>query len=307
MNFMRTSLASINSAPLGFAGSEETGDRERKKKRKGKRGDAKIRSRSVDENRDSSTKSRRGKRSSKSKSSSTDHDRKSLQSSFYDESGAFLMDSSLRGEQSERVAKTHKSPKAVSRKKSSNADELKPGRSPKIPNKKELEIGSPGTLSTRKKIKKRASSKTGLTALTALKPQAKVEQGSMNSKSPNRDDSTKTNGVTAKEIIATARDILASPKLIGNETEKSRWKTQPSPANNASLPRSENSSINISNIDQSVPPPPPPPESTTPPESPKKLDFHLNFLEYQNVSPLTIASRKIIASDVIGAIDLLED
>ncbi len=271
MDFMRTSMTSIDSAPLG--------DKERKKKRKGKRGDGKIRSRSLDENRDTSTKSRRGKRSSKLKSSRTEHDRKSLQSSGYDES-----------------------PKVVVRKKSSNADGLKPHRSP-------ISL-SPGNLSSRKKNKKGASSKT------ALQPQGHVEQGSMNSKSPNRDDSTKTNGVTAKEIIATARDILASPKLMGNESATSRWNPQPSPASNASLPRIDNSLVTRNsrfeaipkpNIDESAPPPPPPREPTTPSESLKRLDFHLDFTEYQNVSPLTTASRKIISSDVIGAIDLLED
>lgn len=271
MNFMRTSMTSIDAAPLG--------DKERKKKRKGKRGDGKIRSRSLDENRDTSTKSRRGKRSSKSKTSITEHDRKSLHSSAYDESL-----------------------KVVARKKSSNADGLKPHRSA-------ISL-SHGNLSSRKKNKKGASTKT------ALQPQGRVEQGSMNSKSPNRDDSTKTKGVTAKEIIATARDILESPKLMGNESATSRWNPQPSPANNASLPRIDNSlatsdsrfdAIPKPNIDESAPPPPPPREPTTPPESPKRLDFHLDFMEYQNVSPLTIASRKIISSDVIGAIDLLKD
>lgn len=260
MNFMRTSLKSINSAPYG----EETGDKDRKKKRKGKR-DEKIRSRSADQNRDTSTKSRKGKRSSKSKAS-TDHDRKSLHSTWYDGSGNLLMDSSLRGEQPERAGKTNQSPKVVARKKSSREDSFRLRKNSKS-------AGSPGNLSTRKNIKK-------------------------------GDNSPKTNGVTAKEIIETARDVLASPKLTGNEQSgKSRWNAQRSPVQNASLPRTEDTSVaRDSHCDGSVSSSP---EPTTPQSSQKQIDFHLEFLEYQNVSPLTVASKKI-STDAIAAIGFLE-
>ena len=117
-------------------------------------------------------------------------------------------------------------------------------------------------------------------------------------------EKAKSNGVTAKEIIETARDILASPKLMGNELSgKSRWNAQPSPAQNAILPRSEDSSVaGDSHSNDSVSPQS---EATTPPNSQRQIDFHLEFLEYQNVSPLSVASKKM-SSDIIAAIGFLE-
>jgi len=341
LNFLRNSLKSVNSAPkmnaswndstnsfgsfasfASFAEGDETATKERKKKRKGKRGEGKIRSRSADENRDTSTKSsRRGKRSSKQKPNSNDDSKTSLHSSWYGESDTLLFDSSLRGEQwtsnaerePEKIAKQHQSPRFVARKSSGNEGVQKQRRnstSPKLLNKKELATGSPGSLSVRKRNKKGSSSKTN----SSGDADPSLEQGSTNTKNNDEfelsswgDKPAEKKGITAEDIIATARDILASPKeLMGTDLAgNSRWTPEPSPVLNAMSPRSDDTTdarvpridaMPIPDVEESVGSPPPQP--TTPPRSPRKLDFPLNFMEYQNVSPLTIASKKVSLPDV---------
>lgn len=379
--FLRTSLTRMNSAPKmnstssfndsansfgsfgSFAEGDEKADKERKKKRKGKRASAegKTRSRSADENRNTSSKSRRGKRTSKTKSSkvdpkSNDDSKNSLSASWYDESDSLLFDSSLRGQQwtsnsergPERLGMQHQSPRMVTRKNSCNessSKQRKNSKSPKFLNKKELNSGSPGSLSTRKKHRRASSSKTNTQSsqhLGGVDPS--LEQGSTNSRRIHQDtafeqvpkhakeekkveddgccefplsswgdEPAKTNRITAEEIIATARDILSSPKaLMGNDqVQKTRWNPQPSPMLNAMSPRSDCDSAGatvprfdtmpIPTVDEPAPPP------TTPPRSPKKLDFRLNFMEYQDISPLTIASKKVEPdSKLMTALNYLE-
>ena len=123
--------------------------------------------------------------------------------------------------------------------------------------------------------------------------------------------------ITAEDIIASVRDILVSPKMLIRKdlVGKSRWKTEASPMMNAISPRSNCDSaaakvprfdaMPIPFVDEPAPPSPPPP--TTPPQSPKKLDFPLDFMEYQNISPLTIASKKVgLESQLLSAHNYLE-
>jgi len=114
-------------------------------------------------------------------------------------------------------------------------------------------------------------------------------------------------------------------------TKKARWNPEPSPSMNlmspmgncntvaARVPRFDEMSSPVIDVAPTMPKSPqrqiprfnntpnpvedtqiPPPPASPPrsPEESKKIDFPLNFVEYQDISPLTVASRKVSSVDV---------
>lgn len=241
----------------------------------------------------------------------------------------------------DRGGKQYKSPKLITRKNSCPENGMKQRKSPKFVSKKEMHSGSPGSLSTRKRTKKPSSSRSN--TLGSQSSGELDEQGSTNSRSmkhsvsknalqegndeddgcydfplsPWGDKPAETGRITAEEIVAAAKHILSSPRIELKSVGKSRWDAEPSPMVNAispMSPRSEDSDaprgaryeiMPIPAVDEPAPQPPPP---TMPPKSEhKKLDFPLNFVEYQDVSPLTVASKKVERNmELMTAINYLE-
>eukprot|EP00531_Pseudo-nitzschia_arenysensis_P006227 CAMPEP_0116147804 /NCGR_PEP_ID=MMETSP0329-20121206/17975_1 /TAXON_ID=697910 /ORGANISM="Pseudo-nitzschia arenysensis, Strain B593" /LENGTH=887 /DNA_ID=CAMNT_0003643807 /DNA_START=44 /DNA_END=2710 /DNA_ORIENTATION=+ len=340
---LRPPLHKTNSAPKmnttfndsvnsfgSFAEGDDKADKERKKKRKGKRADkeGKVRSRSADENRSTSTKSRKGRRSSKTKTSKTDpkfnDSKNSSSASWLNDSDSLLFDSSLRGQQwtsnSERgPGRQYKSPKLLARKNSCPDNAMKVPKKPKSPkysNKKELTSGSPGSLSTRKRSKKPSS----------LRSMALVSQASGDSKRTGNEvnvvedeeqyefplsswgeEPAQPKRVTVEDIVAAAKDLLVSPRVELKSVGKTRWDAEPTPMVNLTLQKNDSDSDAAKALPVADAPAPPPPPPTTPPKSHKKLDFPLNFVEYEDVSPLTVGSKKVeLNVKLMTALEYLE-
>jgi len=100
-------------------------------------------------------------------------------------------------------------------------------------------------------------------------------------------------------------------------TRKTRWHPEPSPTLNAASPRSETENetdhARVPDFSEIYPQPmeeppapvaqpepksQPEPKAQPTPRAKKNLDFLLNFTEYEDVSPLTIASKKVGKIDV---------
>lgn len=241
----------------------------------------------------------------------------------------------------DRGGKQYKSPKLITRKNSCPENGLKQRKSPKFVSKKEMHSGSPGSLSTRKRTKKPSSSRSN--TLASQSSGELDEKGSPNSRSlkhsvsknvtkevNNEDDGcydfplsswgdepAETRRITSEEIVAAAKSILSSPRVALKSVGKTRWDAEPSPIVSAMSPMSPRSESNsnaaragheimpIPAVDEPAPPPPPP--TTSPKSQHEKLDFPLNFVEYQDVSPLTVASKKVeLNVELTTAISYLE-
>jgi hypothetical protein len=295
----------------------------------------KQRSRSVDENR-TGTKARRGKRSSKLNVSTIDP--KSNDDKRLDVADSLEFESSLnhnrhsqKSSSNELGVKQRKSPKSLSRTNLSNESGAKQRKSPKILEKKELSHESGSLRSpTRKKNKKGVSLKSYTSLSNSTRSSRSIEQEYAVQLPPNdgapkvalkeekkfegddffdlaisswADDPTETFHTAASDTPSSPKEKTPSFK---NETPKRKditrktiWQPEPismlnaiSPSSNADMAgarvpdfTSMNSSIPATDVPAL-------------PKSSKRLNFPLDFVEYQNVSPLTVASKKVARVDV---------
>jgi hypothetical protein len=368
------SSSSFGDSVISFAESEGRTEKERRKKRRGKRGSSvssergKPRSKSVDENSKTSSKARRGRRNSKSKAPTfnpNDYKKSSSSSNLYDlESLTFDLPSnhdwfsiSRDGEpqmnpSNERGANYHKSPKHVARKSSSNtmgSKQRHSSKSPKLASKKELseEFGSPRS-PTRKKNKRGSSSKSYIPPAPLpqdvdpiLEVGPRSDQDFQEfltplatrhglSKLPAKDESNKSEddfydlALSSWVERAAEMHVTETPKVKNasikveasrkkDPTRKTRWHPEPSPTLNATSLSSETENETdharvpafseimeepFAPITQPEPKSQPEPTAQPTPKAKKNLNFLLNFTEYEDISPLTIASKKVGKIDV---------
>ena len=320
-----------------FAEKDDKTDKERRKKRRGKRrssvgSERQSRSRSAEER--IGTKARRGRRGSKSKPSNEESFRFDDSGSFDLEGSGPLLSREVSRTNSgdESGGKLRRSPKLVSKKVAENGTNRR--KSPRAVSKKnprdtsagkQLKSPNPKLVrknSTRHEAYPSPRSRSRKTSSTA--PSLKnnrTEFDTSNSKIVNNEDLTPISGKLGK----------ISPELDKKKEEDdfydlalSSWVDRPKQATKPSSPRGKGSSARTpeparrreserkntrwlpelspaqtSGTNERVPHFSEETIPTTPsPKSEQQVDFPLNFVEYTDVSPLTVASKKVRAMDI---------